>query len=210
MINNYSPHMLKTYQNCPKKFYFQFIEHINMPKSSSPFEKGKKIHALANYNLQGIKIDKLENTLTDTEKNIWNLLLGNEYFNKECYKSEFSLSCKINKFWIGGRIDAIVRDFNRYYILDYKTGSEPQNAQYDFQTIIYLLCIDKYLKNYETLSFVYINLKDNKNLVINFDNNIKQEYEEKIIKTCTLIDKDKVFKCNKEHCNTCEYKKICK
>ena len=52
-MNNFSPNILKTYETCPKKFYYQHIEKISMPSSASAFEKGKKIHALANYFLRG-------------------------------------------------------------------------------------------------------------------------------------------------------------
>ena len=48
MIQIFSPNMLKTYEKCPRKFYFRYIEGVNVPLSFLPFEKGKKIHALAN------------------------------------------------------------------------------------------------------------------------------------------------------------------
>lgn len=41
MIQIFSPNMLKTYEKCPKKFYFRYIEGINVPLSFLPFEKGK-------------------------------------------------------------------------------------------------------------------------------------------------------------------------
>jgi len=209
MLNNFSPNMLKVYQTCPQKFYLQYIEHLNMPKSDIPFEKGKKIHALANYYLQKIKIDKLENNLTPTEQKTWELLLNNEYFNKECLKSEFSLYSKIGKYWVSGRIDAVMKENDDFYILDYKTGTVPHNPKYDYQTMIYLLCLHKYLKQYSSLSFVYLDLKENKNIIIKFDKNSEQEYTKKIVDICNLISTDKTFKCNKENCKFCEYSKIC-
>ena len=67
MIQIFSPNMLKTYEKCPKKFYFRYIEGINVPLSFLPFEKGKKIHALANYFLQEINISRIETALTEEE-----------------------------------------------------------------------------------------------------------------------------------------------
>lgn len=209
MYNNYSPNMLKTYKACPKKFYYQYIEKISMPKSSLPFEKGKKIHALANYSLQKIKIDRLETALTKEEALVWQKLLNNPYYNKDCLKSEFPLMIKLDKYWVGGRIDAVVFEGNNYYILDYKTGSTPKNAQYDFQTMVYLMCMDKYLKNYSELSFVYIDLKNDKNEVIKFNREKESEYETKIVEACQTIEKDTLYKCNPQNCNFCEYSKIC-
>lgn len=209
MLNNFSPNMLKTYQSCPKKYYFQYVEGVNAPKASTPFEKGKKIHALANYNLQKINIEKLEKTLNTDETKTWIKLKENEYYQKEVVKSEFPIMCKIDKYWIGGRIDAIVHDANKYYILDYKTGSVPQNPEFDYQTIVYLLCVDKYLKNYDSLSFVYIDLKNNKNCIVEFTEGKKVQYEEKIIKICESITKDSIYKYNAQDCKYCEYAKIC-
>lgn len=208
-MNNFSPNMLKTYQNCPRKFFYQYIERINIPCSAQPFEKGKKIHALANYFLQGINISRIETALNNNEKEIWNSLLNNPFYKKDCFKSEFPLSIKLDKYWIGGRIDAIVHDYEQYYILDYKTGTVPKNPGFDFQTMVYLLCVDRHLKNYDSLSFVYIDLKEKKNHVIEFNQDLKQKYEKQIIEACDIITSDSLYNCSPENCKFCEFSKIC-
>ena len=208
-MNNFSPNMIKTYVACPRKYYFKYIENINLPQSSLPFEKGKKIHAIANYFLQGINIDRIKTALKKDEEELWEKLKQNLYYQKDYYKSEFSLLCKIENFWIGGRIDAVVHDFEDYYILDYKTGMTPEDPVYDFQTMIYLMCIDKYLKNYNRLFFVYINLKDNKNDLIEFSQSLKRQYIKKVTNICTKISNDGIYKCNTSNCKLCEYKKLC-
>ena len=210
MFSNYSPNMLKTYDNCAKKFYYQYIENLRVPQDASKFEKGKKIHALANYFLQGVNISRIETALSAEELNVWNLLLENPFFRKDYYRSEYQISCKINKYWIGGRLDAVVRDFDDYYILDYKTGSIPANFQYDYQTMIYLLCLDKILKSdYHTLSFVYINLKEKNNCVVKFNDILRVEYEKKIVDMCSKIELDRVYNPNISKCSMCEYKRLC-
>ena len=208
MLNNYSPNMLKTYQTCPKKFYYRYIEGVNVPVSATPFEKGKKIHALANYFLQGINISRIE---TAVEREVWQTLLDNPFFQKDYFKSEYQLSCKIGEYWIGGRIDAVVTTGDEYFILDYKTGSIPKNPEYDYQTMVYLLALDRFLKgNYSSLSFVYINLKEKKNYVIQFTPQLKLEYEKRIIDICTQINRDTTYQINANSCERCEYSKICK
>ena len=119
------------------------------------------------------------------------------------------LSIKLSDFWLGGRLDAIVHKENDYYILDYKTGSIPQNPEYDPQTMIYLLCADRYIKNYDSLSFVYIDLKNKQNYVIKFNEQLKEKYEKELINICSLIDSDSLYACNKNSCKYCEYGKIC-
>ena len=168
--------MLKTYQSCPKKFYYRYIEGVNVPVSATPFEKGKKIHALANYFLQGVNISRIETALTPEEREVWQILLANPFFQKDYFKSEYQLSCKIGEYWVGGRIDAVVMTGDEYFILDYKTGSIPNNPEYDYQTMVYLLALDKFLKGtYSSLSFVYINLKEKKNHVIQLTPQLKSE-----------------------------------
>ena len=211
MLNNYSPNMLKTYQTCPKKFYYRYIEGVNVPVSATPFEKGKKIHALANYFLQGVNISRIETALTPEEREVWQILLANPFFQKDYFKSEYQLSCKIGEYWVGGRIDAVVTTGDEYFILDYKTGSIPKNPEYDYQTMVYLLALDRFLKGkYSSLSFVYINLKEKKNHVIQFTQQLKSEYEKRIIDICTQINRDTTYQINANSCERCEYSKICK
>lgn len=201
--------MIKTYLTCPKKYYYQYVENVAMPKSSLPFEKGKKIHALANYYLQNIKIDRIETALTDAEFEIWELLKQNPFYNMDYLKSEFTLMLKLSDFWLGGRLDALVNNGDNYYILDYKTGAIPKDPEYDPQTMIYLLCADKYLKNYQTLSFVYIDLKNKQNYVIEFNEDLKVKYRQNLLEICNKISADSLYCCNDKSCKYCEFNKIC-
>ena len=229
---NYSPNMLKTFKSCPLKYKFKYIDKISLPQKSSFFEKGKKVHALANYYLRGDDISKLEPTLNKTENEAWNNLKNNEFFNLKYVNSEYNLSCKVEDFWIGGRLDAIVKQEDvgvamptssssepqktqetTYYILDYKTGSIPKNPEYDYQTMVYLLCLSSaaFIKPQDKLKFVYIDLKNNQNCIIDFSQEKKTEYEKTIIEICSSIENAQ-FPEEIEHqkiCDFCEYKKIC-
>lgn len=201
--------MIKTYLTCPKKYYYQYVENVAMPKSSLPFEKGKKIHALANYYLQNIKIDGIETALTGAELEIWELLKQNPFYNMDYLKSEFTLMLKLSDYWLSGRLDALVNNGDNYYILDYKTGTIPKNPEYDPQTMIYLLSADKYLKNYKTLSFVYIDLKNKQNYVIEFNEDLKAKYRQNLLEICNKISADSLYCCNNKSCKYCEFNKIC-
>lgn len=173
-MTNYSPNMLKTFKSCPLKYKFKYIDRISLPQKASFFEKGKKVHALANYYLKGDDISKFEPTLNENEKIAWNNLKSNEFFSYKYVNSEYNLSCKIGDYWIGGRLDAIVKkhknESETYYILDYKTGSIPKNPEYDYQTMVYLLCLSSapFITPQDEIKFVYIDLKNNQNCVIDF------------------------------------------
>ncbi len=251
-MNNYSSNMLKTFEECQQKFFLKYVERFLLTQRSEIFEKGKKIHALANYHLKGFDISKMEQALDSDEKKIWESLKSNEYFKLKVVNTEYNLSCKIDKYWIGGRLDALMleneipnyhaelvsasnkqsvqerfrnefgmtqkigeKNHLNFIILDYKTGNIPQNAEQDFQTIIYLLCTDKFLtkKNgYNSLKFAYLGLKNNINKEILLTENLKKQSEEKVIKTCKKIDfavNSGVFEKNKENCEVCEYNNFC-
>lgn len=215
-MNNFSPNMLKTFNNCPIKFHFKYIDRISVPQKSSIFEKGKKVHALAHYYLRGDNIDKLEQALNSSEKRIWENLKTNPYFQKTYVNSEYNLSCKVGSYWVGGRIDALMKELQdnnsfNYYILDYKTGTVPKNPEYDYQTMVYLLCADKLLQEYNNLKFIYIDLKNNENCIIDFTPEKKEEYENKLINICEQISNAQLPE-EIEHskiCEFCEYRKIC-
>lgn len=212
-MNNYSPNMLKTFDECQQKFFLKYVEKCSLPQRSTIFEKGKKIHALANYYLNGFDIEKMEKTLNSDEKTAWERLKSNKYFKLNVVNTEYNLSCKINKYWVGGRLDAFMSDGENYLILDYKTGQIPANAEQDFQTIVYLLAADKHLKgNYSSLKFIYLGLKNDTEKEILLSSDLKKQYEEKIISTCDKIDfaiNSNLFVMNQAKCLTCEYNKVC-
>ena len=208
-MNSFSPNMLKTFEDCPKKYYFKYVQNISVPQPLSFFEKGKKIHALANYYLQGADISNMLTALSDSEKNIWETLCNNEFFQKTYVNSEYNLSAKVGDFWVGGRLDALMKDGDDYFILDYKTGSIPKNPEYDYQTMVYLICADKALRDYGSLKFIYIDLKNNQNCIIEFSAQRKAEYIEKLTKICTEISQSQDFVSNPDKCKFCEYAKFC-
>lgn len=195
--------MLKTFETCPQKYWFKYVQKISVPQKSSFFEKGKKVHALANYYLRGDNISKLETALNTDERIVWENLKQNEFFKKNYVNSEYNLSCKIGEYWIGGRLDALVKDENFYYILDYKTGQIPKNPEYDYQTMVYLLCASK--KFGRNIKFVYIDLKNNQNCIIDFD----KDYEKPILEICDKIKNAQPQVEHSKKCDFCEYRKIC-
>ena len=207
-----SPAMLKIFEECRQKFVYIYLDKINLPQNKYFYQKGKNIHAMANYYLKGYDISKLEKALTNEEQTIWNYLKNTEYFKYEIVNSEYQIACKFKDNWIGGRLDALVKNSDDYYILDYKTGSIPQNPEYEYQTMVYFLCADNLIKKYKSLNFVYVDLKNMNEKIIKFSQKLKKEYEDKIEKILfdiNLIKKSKVTLLKNNKCN-CDYYCICK
>lgn len=198
--------MLKTYELCPKKFYFRYIKNISMPIDDEIFELGKNIHAMASYYLRKENITKMEQALNEREKVIWEYLKNIKYFSYETVNTEYNLSVKLGEYFFSGRLDALVKENDKYYILDYKTGSAPKNAKYDYQTMIYLLAVSAFYKT-PNVTFVYLDLKNKSEVCIELNENLIKEYRDKLIKTINDIDKSDFNKMN-DKCN-CEYDIIC-
>ena len=206
MLQSFSPNMLKTYENCPKKFYFRYVKNISMPINDEIFELGKNIHALASYYLRKENIHKMELALNEREKAIWEYLKGIDYFGFETINTEYNLSVKIGNYFYGGRLDALVKKDDKYYILDYKTGSAPKNAKYDFQTIIYLLSVRAFFKT-DNVVFVYLDLKNKTEVEIELSSELLKEYLEKIENITKKIELED-FTPKQKDCK-CEYNIIC-
>lgn len=206
MLLNFSPNMLKTYETCPKRFYLKYIKNITMPINDEIFEFGKNIHAMASYYLKKENIYKMEKTLSEQENIVWNYLKNIEYFKYETIATEYNLSIKLNEYFYSGRLDALLKNSDIYYILDYKTGSAPKNAKYDFQTMIYLLLVSEFFKTNKVV-FIYLDLKNKTEVKIELNENLKNDYIKRIIETTTQI-KNEQFDKKSSNCK-CEYNKIC-
>ncbi|MGN1124552.1 MAG: PD-(D/E)XK nuclease family protein [Candidatus Gastranaerophilaceae bacterium] len=205
------PAMLKTFEECQMKYYYSYIEKISMPQDKYIFEKGKNIHAIASYYIKGYDVSKLEKILTKEESAIWNYLKSSKYFKFSFLYSEYQLTSRLGDDWISGRLDALVKNENDYYILDYKTGSTVKDAQNDYQTMVYLLCTDSFIKDYDSLFFVYLNLKDNSEKVVKFTKDLEIMYKEKLQETINLIKNTKTYKpimLNNIKCK-CNYYNLC-
>lgn len=206
MFQTFSPNMLKTFELCPKKFYFRYVKKISMPTNDDIYELGKNIHALASYYLRKENIHKMELALNEQEKTIWEYLKEKSYFGFETINTEYNLSVKIGEHFFGGRLDALVKDNDCYYILDYKTGSAPKNAKYDYQTMIYLLAVKAFYKTNNVI-FVYLDLKNKTEVKIELTNDLIKEYSEKLESVAKKIATED-FTAKRDNCN-CEYNIIC-
>ncbi len=204
----YSPQMLNTFQECPVKYYYRFVKNIIAPTLDSKFLVGKNIHALASYYLKAQDISMYE--LNDNEVMMWNNLKGCKYFSYSTQMVESTVACNVSGNWIGGRLDALVAKDEDYYILDYKTGEIPNNAKYNYQTIVYLMSCDKLISNYKKLNFVYLNVRTGEEEIITFSDTLNQEYEDKLTNIINDIVKLSVPIPHKnQQCLRCSYAKMC-
>lgn len=79
--------------------------------------------------------------------------------------------------------------------------------------MVYLLCLSNspIVKEGDEIKFVYIDLKNDDNYVIDFTHERKVEYEKAIVEICEKIENAQLPE-EIEHsksCDFCEFKKIC-
>ena len=77
--------------------------------------------------------------------------------------------------------------------------------------MIYLLCADKKIGDFQSLSFVYLDLKNNTEYKITFTEELKKEYIQRlstILNRLTSVTNYKNNKLQNVKCN-CDYYKIC-
>ncbi len=177
-----------------------------MPVNDEIFEFGKNIHALASYYLRKQNIDKMERSLTPNELNVWSYLKSSKYFAYEVINTEYNLAVKIANHYFGGRLDALMKHENRFYILDYKTGNAPKNAKYDYQTIIYTLAVKEFFNN-SNVTFVYLDLRNKEEVIVEYKPELENEYKEILISAAKKIDNYELAP-KKPNCK-CEYSSIC-
>ncbi|MBR3889044.1 PD-(D/E)XK nuclease family protein [bacterium] len=203
-----SPAMFNLFKECELKFYYQYVEQINYPTLDENYVEGKNIHNLASYVLKGNSVEKYEAQLSDNELKYWSNLKKSKYFSYELVGVEKSLMMKIDEFWVGGRLDAIVKNGSDYFVLDYKTGGVNSDKTYDYQTMVYLLLCDEVFKDRDSLTFVYIDLKNDKEVKVLFNDELKKEYFERILSACNGM---KNVTLNKTVCTdvNCQYSKLC-
>lgn len=209
-----SPVMFNLYKDCDLKFYYKYVEQVPTPILDENFVEGKNIHTLVAYYLRNFQVEKYLKKLSDRELMYWNNLKSSKFLNFEIVAIEHSLTMKIDDYWIGGRIDAIVKNNNDYYILDYKTGGVNSDKTYDFQTMVYLLLCDEMFKEYKnngSLTFVYLDLKNNKEVQIKFDEKLKEEYLDRIKTACAGMEKVSLDGVKHSVCTdkNCPYSKLC-
>ena len=232
MNKTFSAHMLKTFRECPYKYYLEYEKKINIPQDNSQAETGKNIHALINYYLKGFNTEKLIGSLSERELQLWNNYLNLNIKNNNIFLSEYSFNIKINKKnWLTGRIDAISREGNSYTIYDWKTGNLPIAPDKDLQTMTYSIALSKQLNHtcdkdrVNSLRFVYMSLKTAESIDLIIPSRIIEGYSKTI---CAIIEELEEFSKrsnypkldnsensntnNKENasCESCKFKIICK
>lgn len=217
-IETFSAYMLKTWEECKRKFYFSYVLKIFLPSVSSAAQSGEKIHILTNYFLKRNDIERMKKSLSEKELALWEKVENHELLKNELLASEYEFNLRLGNFWANGRIDAIFKDEKKIIIADWKTGASVEESS-DFQSKLYLIAVyeifksKKILDSPEQLEFWYVYLNSNETQKIHFTEKKYNLFKEEVYAKMNEIDD---FSCKGlpemsqfTKCYACNLKTLC-
>lgn len=227
-----------TYEKCPKKYHYQYIEKPPVPEQDwSHLEFGKCAHrALELFHkdlCENIRDPKeyslvmkksIKDALTEFDMDILKPELSalkevlQSYLNKinktglpQVIANELNFDFKIGEFTIRGFIDRIDKiSPGHYKVVDYKTNKNPKYLS-NFQLLLYALAIKEIYTDVEKISGAYVLLKHGcDTLEYVFEDNDYQNTIAKVLSVGKSIDTSVEWeKKPSVLCNWCDYKNLC-
>lgn len=216
MEKTYTINMLKTFEECPQKYKFIYVDNLKFSESkSAKTDTGVKIHALINYYLNGKDVSKIVAQLDKSDKLLWHHFLNSAVLKYHFLESEYSFDVQFGQARLTGRIDALFETEGEYVIVDWKTG-EISDENERFQTMFYLCALYEVYKqkhipvSYDSFSLRYVLLNTGTSIKIAFSEELFMQYRNKILGLIDKIESGENYFCYKsEKCKTCRYLKLC-
>lgn len=181
MIDTFSCHSLKILDSSYEEFKRKYILKLDFLEQNEDAAVGNKFHALISYLLKNQNFKKLESALNEKEADIWNNFKNSEIINFAIFSNEkyieqsFLIKENLNNknFYLTGRFDCVVKNNDKYTILDWKTKNLPKNPEFDLQTIVYFEAASKLFKT-TNIEMVYYSLVDKNSACIQYINNLNK------------------------------------
>lgn len=176
MKDTFSANSIKILDKSYDEFKLRYVDKLNLLEFSKDTFKGNKLHSIICYYLKGYDISKFKNALSDDELLIFNNLKNSKivdfikssdekFIEKSFYiKEEFNTK----PFYLTGRFDIVVKNSNKYTIIDWKTGSIPKEPYNDIQTIVYFEAAEK-LFNTKSIEMIYYSLEKESSTVVHYE-----------------------------------------
>lgn len=224
MDNNvFNSDHFNTWQTCPKKYYYKYVKNFRLPEKQDSYKLGTSVHALAQYYLNGHKIDHLEKALDEEIKTHWESIKNSSILNKKCIGVEWGFNSRVKGTdkWINGRIDAIFYDeaLKKYIIVDWKTGQNiPKNPEDSFQCKMYLYSFYNAQKDlglefrHEDICFQYVKTPDLEIIEpVEYSKDKEEKYSNDFAVIIKNIESTKIFNTTNTttSCKYCPYKTLC-
>jgi DNA helicase II / ATP-dependent DNA helicase PcrA len=235
---SYSFSYFSPYFDCPRKFTFEKILHLDTYiEGGEALKFGKHVHKLLEDMVNGKEIN-LENEDEKTKISIKNYYDCEEDLKKKIKCNEIEvvgvedkINIDLSEFLgvecdgvIKGVMDKVVKckDDGKYVVIDYKTNKSPDSNNMQLHFYRYLYSVKKNQPDENVLTyFYYLCLRDNP--IIGSENEYKwnvkgvkvKQYEDKInliregIKEIKFGPPEKLLEKNEKGCFYCKFKTMC-
>ncbi len=224
---SYSYSKITVYEKCPKKYFYKYIEKINIPFDDKPiFEKGRFIHHIIehypelpefNFKFKEVENSKLE-YLQQTNNFIKNNKKAKFFLNKDILLSrekEFFLDKNLKEVerredsLINGIIDYIGHYNNNIILVDWKTGLTQNHASLNQLKFYSLFAFNNFTNINKLKVFIFFVEQD----VYVYEEITRNDYEsikEYYLNLISTIEDDKEYICKKsDTCLHCDYYNYC-
>jgi len=223
----YTQSSLSVFEACPYKFklrYFQGLYWSEDEATRESFARGNEFHLLAERYYRRISQEKSEGTEESLVEDLSRLKETYPLKDGWKYFPEFDIRYNKEGVRLLGRYDLIlVKPQNKIQIIDFKTNKKKLDEKImeeALQTRIYLFLLwENYnlilenARKIRSLEMIYYQTEYPKEqIIIKYDEKKHDENRKKIKKIMKEIESfsfAKVEKTRVNHCNVCEFRKIC-
>ncbi len=216
----YSFSKLTTFEDCPQRFKFQYIDKIKRDDRNEALVKGSNVHNI----LEKFGTYKLDNT---AEENIVRNFVKSE-IAKKYLPSLVGIEKSIRETSIGldenfepcsyyskravfrGKVDFICKIDNVLNICDYKTGKYKDEVYQDYrQLLLYSLFFFKKYPNVDTIRISYIYVEHNLENSMMLERKYLDKYLETLSNMINNVETATEYNRKTKFCNWCPYKDLC-
>ena len=232
----YSPYSfskIQTFEQCPLKFKYRYIDHIPVPDDKTlPLERGIFLHLMMEYqgDLNKVKENSEYKSLTLLNEEIENELINiyNNFKKTKVYDYLHTIDIVGNEIPIGltktlenttysdpdalfrGKVDYVGIDKKRdlLVISDWKSGAFRSRQNYE-QLMYYSIYFFNEIP-YDKILIIYSYLEQFKTNKVILERKNLEKYKKVLLKNIIKVEKEKSFeKIESNLCRYCPYFKIC-
>lgn len=224
---NYSYSRISTYDKCPKKFYYKYIEKVQVDTDNPIFERGKYIHLLLEhypnqpefeFKFKQVKneqnnIINIINTTCSTDKKI-KYLFSNDVMlcrEKQFYLDDNFKPCTEDEQRFNGVIDYVGKtEDDKMIIVDWKSGNTTKHASFDQLRLYSIWGFEKFPELNTIKLFLYF-IEQNKVFYEEINRDELKVIKTEIRRKINTIENDTTYECKMhKNCEYCEYYSQCK
>src|SRR3989344_4938150 len=209
----YSHSKLETFEQCPQKYKFKYIDKIKIKEKPIEAFLGSVVHITLDWLYQQVKQKKLPSIDETIIYYIKHRPFEDNTLETE-KKIEISLD-KTNEYKLVGIIDRLVynKENDEIEIHDYKTANTlptKDKMDNDRQLALYSIAIKEEFGSNNKIKLIWHYLAFNKKLVSERTDEQLEKLKKETIELIKRIESETEFPTNKSIlCNWCPFKKIC-